>query len=225
MRKLFLLFVALVTTTALLAHDFYSEGIYYNRIGNNCVEVTHPTNRIHDYSGSVVIPNEVYYSGTTYSVTTIGKNAFEFCSLTDITLPNSLTVIKDSAFFHCYCDSILIPNGVTTIESYAFYGSDFSSITIGDSVTSIGEWAFSSSSYTSITIPKSVTNINNNAFAGCTSLHTAVLTNRDLVLEGHVFQNCPQLQDAGPLTAPIDGKYRYDFNYAWDTEIPAMIMV
>ena len=170
MRKLFLLFVALVTTTALLAHDFYSDGIYYNRIGNNCVEVTHPTNRIHDYSGSVVIPNEVYYSGTTYSVTTIGKNAFEFCSLTDITLPNSLTVIKDSAFFHCHCDSILIPNGVTTIESYAFYGSEFSSITIGDSVTSIGEWAFSSSSYISITIPKSVTTIGDAAFYECSSL-------------------------------------------------------
>ena len=58
------------------------------------------------------------------------------------------------------------------------------------------------------------------AFLGCTNLELVLLTNKDLVLESYVFQNCPMLQDAGPLVAPVNGKYAYDLNFAWDEVIP-----
>ena len=86
---------------------------------------------------SITIPN---------SVTSIGENAFEWCtSLTSVTIPDSVTEIGESAFVFCESlTSVTIPNGVTSIGSGAFTDcSSLTSITIPDSVTSMGSGAFS----------------------------------------------------------------------------------
>ena len=78
-------------------------------------------------------------------VTSIGSNAFEWCSsLASIEFPNSITSICEGAFYACSdLTSITIPDGVTIIGDYAFYAcSDLTSITIPASVTSIGNQAF-----------------------------------------------------------------------------------
>ena len=47
-----------------------------------------------EYSGNVVIPSSVVYNGNTYSVTSIGYEAFRGCSgLTSVTIPNSVTFL------------------------------------------------------------------------------------------------------------------------------------
>lgn len=94
MRKLFFLFVTFVATTSLWAHDFEVDGIYYNYLNGNNVEVTYKGNSYADYnneySGAVSIPETVTYNDITYSVTNIGDVAFGECSaLTSITIPNS----------------------------------------------------------------------------------------------------------------------------------------
>ena len=53
-------------------------------------------------SGALVIPSSVSYGGTTYSVTSIGYEAFDDCSgLTSVTIPSSVTSIGVSAFYGC----------------------------------------------------------------------------------------------------------------------------
>ena len=56
------------------------------------------------------------------SVTSIGNDAFSYCSsLTSITIPNSVTSIGDLAFYGCSSlTSITIPNSMTSIGNYAF---------------------------------------------------------------------------------------------------------
>lgn len=56
------------------------------------------------------------------SVTTIGNNAFEWCSqITDITIPASVASIGTNAFYHCSgLTSITIPNSVTSIGNFVF---------------------------------------------------------------------------------------------------------
>lgn len=141
MRKLFSLFVALIATATLWAHDFEVDGIYYNFLNGNAVEVTYPNDDrwgtysapidYPDYSGDVVIPDSVIYNGKTYQVTSIGNSAF---------------------------------------YNY-FYDSSLTSVTIGNNVTSIGQEAFHQcSALTSVIIGKSVTSIGANAFGGCSSL-------------------------------------------------------
>ena len=144
MKKIFTLLLALVTTTALWAHDFEVNGIYYSIRADktNEVYVSQGDNR---YSGSVTIPATVTYNGTTYSVTSIGGHAFAYCSgLTSITIPNSVTTIDGYAFYECSSlTSITIPNSVISIRGWAFaLCSGLTSVTIGNSVTSIGGEAF-----------------------------------------------------------------------------------
>ena len=178
MRKLFFLFLALVATTNLWAEDFSVDGIYYNYLGGNNVKVTYRGNFYDkyddEYSGEVIIPSTVTYNGTTYSVTSIGSGAFEYCrSLTSITIPNSVTTIGGSAFEACSSlTSITIPESVTSIGQYAFYRcSSLTSVTIGNSVTYIGEEAFYlCSSLNEVTLGTGLKTIGEKAFADCSKL-------------------------------------------------------
>ena len=131
------------------AHDFEVDGIYYNITSDATVEVTFRGslyNSYHrEYSGDVLIPSIVTYSGKEYSVTSIGKSAFIYCDgLTSVTIPNSVTSIGGGAFKDCSgLTSVTIPNSVTSIGEDAFNGcSGLTSVTIGNSVRSIGEEAF-----------------------------------------------------------------------------------
>ncbi|MCQ2340783.1 MAG: leucine-rich repeat domain-containing protein, partial [Paludibacteraceae bacterium] len=143
--KLFSLLCTLMCAGNLFAYDFYVDGIYYNKLGGDSVEVTYPTTSYNRYSGSVAIPETVTYSNTTYRVTTIGREAFYDCDgLTSITIPNSVTTIGGRCFEYCTgLTSVTIPNSVTTIGERAFHDcSGLTSVTIPNSVTTIGERAF-----------------------------------------------------------------------------------
>ena len=132
----------LMASSLMRAADFEVDGIAYNILSDTEVEVTKKDNR---YEGQVVIPSTVVYEGKTYSVKSIGNNAFERCSsLTSIEIPNSVTSIGHGAFDECSSlTSIEIPNSVTSIGDQAFGGcSSLTSVVIPNSMTSIGKGAF-----------------------------------------------------------------------------------
>ena len=116
-----ILFAALSTVTA-FAQDFEVNGIYYNKNADGTsVTVTYRGDSYYaysdEYSGNVVIPSSVTYSGNTYAVTSIGDWAFYDCyGLTSITIPNSVTSIGSGAFYSCRgLTSITFPNSVTVL--------------------------------------------------------------------------------------------------------------
>ena len=150
-----------------------------------------------EYSGAVVIPSSVNYNGTTYSVTSIGCEAFAYCnSLTSVVIGNSVTSIGERAFYVCSNLTIIeIPNSVTSIGRSAFEGcSGLTIIEIPNSVTIIGYEAFSwCTSLTSIEIPNSVTSIGNSAFEGCSSLTSIEIPNSVTNIGGQAFQSCSSL--------------------------------
>ncbi len=105
-----------------MAYDFEVDGIYYNIISSNTVEVTYSDDS-YDYEGIITIPDEVSYSGGTYAVTSIGQAAFTHCyDLVSVTIGSSVTTIGDSAFFRCYgLNTIVLGAAVEEIEDKAFY--------------------------------------------------------------------------------------------------------
>ena len=114
------------------------------------------------------------------SVTSIGNDAFYFCSgfTGNLTIPDSVTTIGSNAFNNCsgFTGNLTIPDSVTTIGDYAFNScAGFNgSLTIGNSVTSIGNYAFHNCiNFTNINsyVARSVLDITN-PFQGCTNITT-----------------------------------------------------
>ena len=171
--------IAWLGITSASAYDFQVDGIYYDINADEAtVTVTNETGDSsgRSYSGEVIIPQSVAYNKKTYSVTSIGDEAFAHCyDLTSVTIPESVTTIGESAFYYCSgLTEVMIPNSVTSIGSEAFaYCNGLTSVTIGNSVSTIGDYAFAyCTGLTSVTIGNSVTSIGNYAFVLCNGLES-----------------------------------------------------
>ena len=132
--------------------DFVEDAIFYKKLGNNQAEVSFVYRDAQDYSGDVAIPSTVTHNDTTYTVTSVGWNAFNG--------------------FNNLLYSVSVPATVNNISNYAFYGcSNLTSVNIPEGVTDINFCAFGCCySLPSITIPSSVTWIAQNAFVSCDQL-------------------------------------------------------
>lgn len=210
MKKLFsIILLALLPVVASAyywdAHQGYDamiDGIGYKFSGNNAtvsyewyIDSEDGDYYESDYSGDVVIPESVTYNGKTYSVTSIGNNAFKGCSsLTSVTMPNTLTSIGYNAFDGCSkLTSINIPESVTSIGEGACRGcKGLTTMTIPNKVTFIDHYTFQGcTGLTSIFIPNSVTGFGEAVFRGCTSLSSITIPENVTFTRSSVFEDTP----------------------------------
>ena len=139
MKKVLLLLLVLCTSVA-NAYDFEVGGIYYNitSASQMTVEVTYESRERGwseyyyrcKYQGDIVIPENVSWNGSTYTVTRIGDHAFAtnnsssfsmyFNNLKSITMPETIQSIGELAFWACHGLTVVrIPASVTSIENNA----------------------------------------------------------------------------------------------------------
>ena len=172
MKKQLLLFTIMLIPLVASADDIKVKNadgvtIYYNYTNDGTeLAVTFRGGSFdkypNEYTGNVVIPEEVTYMDKTIRVTSIGESAFRSCrGLTSVTIPSSITTIGDWAFRGC--------TGLT-------------SLTISEGVISIGDGAFTDcTGLTSVSIPSSVTSIGQIAFRDCTSLSSVTINSNSIV--------------------------------------------
>lgn len=216
MKKYFTLFALMISTLTAFAEEVLVDGIKYNIISKALVAEVINANYVED----IVIPETITVDGKQYTVTSIGKEAFDSCIyLSSVSIPNTVTSIGESAFNGCIsltnvniptsvtslgssafdgCSSlsnIVLPNSLTTIEGYTFRRcTHLDDITIPSSITKIGKYAFTSCySFNNIIIPNSVTTIAMGAFSGCTNLTNITIPNSITYIDEFLFAGCSSL--------------------------------
>ncbi len=202
MKKQLLLFLFAIVASVgtMFAEKVQIGDLYYNLKEDKTAEVTSG-----DYSGLTTanIPASVTYSGTTYSVTSIGDYAFSGCSsLTSIGIPNSVTSIGEYAFLWCSSlTSLSVEAGNTVYDSRnncnAIIETSTNTLIVGcqnttipNSVTSIGNYAFCSCSSRFCVMGVCT---ENNAFSGCSSWTSMTIPNSVTSIGDRAFDGCSSL--------------------------------
>ena len=174
MKQTLLTFIiALLAATGAWAQTFTFDNLKYT-VTDETTHTVELTGYVTKPTGTLTIPATVTNGGTTYSVTSIGDNAFNLCNaLTEVTISDGVISIGQHAFSFCTAlTKVTIPNSVTTIVHHAFQNCEaLTEIIFGNGLTTIEESAFySCSSLQQVTIPASVTSIGYNVFGNCHAL-------------------------------------------------------
>ena len=105
MKKTFLFITLLLGLNTAWGHDAEVDGIFYNlntedKTANVTFQGDSYDSYKNEYSGDVIIPENVTVDGTVYAVTSLGDNCFSWCSdLTSITIPNTVTSLGAFCFY------------------------------------------------------------------------------------------------------------------------------
>lgn len=180
----------------LSAHDFLVDGIYYDIIGTE-VAVTHKSDGVNSYSGTVVIPESVCYEGRTYQVTTIGDEAFYASKrLKAVSMPDGITVIGGHAFWGCESlETIRFSDALVSIGGAAFYGcKQLQEIDLPASLKIIGDDAFNGCESLPSVFVQNADSIGHHAFYACTGLTEATILGSLKNIEESLFHSCRSLR-------------------------------
>ena len=162
-------------------------------------------------SGDIVIPATVTNGTTTYSVTTILKTSFRYCSyISSITIPSTVITIENNSFNRCtsltsfdvddqnqvFCsiDGVIYSKDKTQLMFYPV-GRE-GAFSVPEGVTSIAMDAFHSAfNLSEISIPETVKTIEGTAFFFCSNLKTVDIPASVEHMDDAVFGVCSMLTE------------------------------
>ena len=174
------------------------KDVYLGRVLYHCFDETmtaevrqspyHDTNEM-----DVVVQETVEADGKTYTVTSIGDQAFTY-TLNSLSLPNTIRRIGKQAFYKYNLTSVVLPAQLETIGEEAFYGAQLESLAIPEGVKEIGKAAFSNCiSLQEVKLPSTLERIGDYAFNFCLMLSSIELPASLKSLGKSAFQSCKSL--------------------------------
>jgi hypothetical protein len=172
MKRLFMAYMMAWLCLSVSAQDAKDFNIQINT-GGNTVTVTGYTGTVKD----VVIPPRI----NGLPVTAIGNDAFNpwegASEIDSVIIPSGVTTIGMDAFAFCAIKSLTIPDSVTVIEGYACYGCDnLTEVVLPAGLTAIKQYTFYECvNLAKIIIPAGVREIGYGAFYGCDSLSSTTV--------------------------------------------------
>ena len=227
-QLLFRTFATIVSCLALAlpanAYDLFQDGIYYDLSGTNAT-VTH-SGSYNSYSGTVNIPATVTNNGTTYTVKTIGYEAFKNCAnLVRIVMPNTVEYMSNYAFQNCTSlINVTIPASMYTIYYSVFEGctSLKTVICLRSTARSCNVNNFPSAVYSGATLYVPKGSLSSYQTTGCWSSFTTIKEIGCDFVEDAIFYN--DLGDNKAEVTYVHSDYNYFSNfYSGDVNIPATV--
>ena len=232
--------------TALAAGEPITEGNLTYRVNDDGQTVTLTNGS--SATGSITIPAAVEHGGTSYPVTSIGDNAFQYCrQLVSVTFSGSIDCIGYSAFYDCdglktvtfsgnidsigveafsHCndlENVTFPGNVGNIEDLAFVNcTALENVTFSGNVGNIGSDAFRNcDGLKTVTFSGNVGIIGDSAFWDCTALKTLTFSGNVGSIRSYAFRNCDGLK-----TVTFSGNVGNIWDYAfWDCDVLTTIYV
>ncbi|MDE6628117.1 MAG: leucine-rich repeat domain-containing protein [Muribaculaceae bacterium] len=195
MKKFLLPFFALAIgasgASAAVGEIFEVNGVQYEVTSAGEVEVYDV-----DTSLTAITLSETVSDGTTsYTLTSIGRDAFYYSKISEITIPNTVTALQYGAFRSC--DNLATVNfgtGLKTIGDYCFYGDPITEMTIPEGVESVGgSCFFTAKKLTKITFPSSLKSLGSSCFYNSPVLQEVVLPDGLENLGAKAFMRCTAL--------------------------------
>jgi len=168
-RLYFIIFVVLCSYAMGQETYFVSDGIVYNITSESeqTVEVAFYQFLLDNpYSGAITIPPSVVHDGTTYTVTALGRSAFEGCTgVTSLTLPATVRSFGSYCFYDCNFASLQMPDSLKHIGDHAFLYSNISTLHLPAGFEGYGDAAFWAKNLTSIAVDEA--NAHYRSIDGC----------------------------------------------------------
>ena len=147
----------------------------------------------------LVLPSSFTYQEKEYPVTTVGQEAFFYCSeITKLTIPSTIQSLETNAFYGCdELKEIVFEKGLTKIGNAAFYGCDaLTEVTLPEGLLHIGSEAFCScTQLKTVHFPDSVKEIESEAFFGCSAMESITLPESLTSLSEGLFSECESLAE------------------------------
>ena len=209
------------------AYDFEYDGIYYNIVGENAIEVTYKDTNYNSYSGDITLQTWARDNeGKEYYVVAIGESAFKNCTgLTHLYIPPSVKRCTGEPFNGCthlqyiytndlkaWCEidfgGLASNNPLNIAHNLYVYGHPIGDAVIPEGTTVIKSMAFiSCTNLTSITIPNSVTRIEWGALSACHNLETVRLGSGITEIDDHAFNYSENIRTifCDATTPPVIG--------------------
>lgn len=167
------------------------------------------------------IPGTVQNGNTTYTVTEIAENGFQYKSnIISVTIPETITKIGNNAFQGSGITSVTIPNSVTEIGASAFQNcNSLAEVNVGSGVTEIGNYAFANSNIEEIHFEESDNTVamGTHVFHSCNKLDYIALPKMNSIPE-RFFENCSDLDEI-IVPAGVTSIGEYAFAQTHDCEI------
>lgn len=146
------------------------------------------------------IPATVTHEGKTYTVTTIGAQAFRLADIGSFELPNTITTIQNAAFQGCDGTPVSFPTSLKFIGDNAFEGAHIVEAVLPEGLEHLGTRAFSAS-YNNINpgtlwhvvLPSTLTEMGDYAFEYQAHLTDLTLPDNMTEIPDYTFQNCSRL--------------------------------
>lgn len=188
-----------------ILEDFYKE---------NCVAIEGYEEGICD----ILLPSEVTYRESTYTVVVIKTGAFSGCgSLKRVQLPETLEVVQRESFKESVAlEEVISPSNLTCFEKNAFIGcvrlqeeqglllihdkvvdyfGDSSHVVIPNGVKKIDDYTFfENKNLDTITFPNTLEEIGDSAFGLCINLKEVVLPDSLITMRTSAFAFCDALE-------------------------------